>query len=68
MKNIKLLFAVVPCILLGVSCSSTNLKGDLPIPFTNPASNLQGSIVVEPMPDFKAGVGVEVIPRPAPKS
>jgi|TARA_R100001163_G_scaffold23238_1_gene19553 hypothetical protein len=54
------------CILFGVSCSSTDLSGNVPIPFTNPASNLEGTIKVQPMP-FKAGVGLEMIPRPAPK-
>jgi len=67
MKQVIALLAAASCILFGVSCSSTDLSGNVPIPFTNPASNLEGTIKVQPMP-FKAGVGLEMIPRPAPKS
>jgi len=67
MKQVTALLAAASCILFGVSCSSTDLSGNVPIPFTNPASNLEGTIKVQPMP-FKAGVGLEMIPRPAPKS
>tara|TARA_R100000734_G_C3248842_1_gene51067 strand:- start:169 stop:372 length:204 start_codon:yes stop_codon:yes gene_type:complete len=67
MKHIAIIAAAVSCILFGASCSSTDLSGNVPIPFTNPASNLEGTIKVQPMP-FKAGLGLEMIPRPAPKS
>jgi|TARA_R100000322_G_scaffold50325_1_gene31512 hypothetical protein len=67
MKRVITLLAAALCILFGASCSSTDLSGNVPIPFTNPASNLEGTIKVQPMP-FKAGLGLEMIPRPAPKS
>tara|TARA_R100000734_G_scaffold5353_3_gene4645 strand:+ start:486 stop:689 length:204 start_codon:yes stop_codon:yes gene_type:complete len=66
MKRLAIIIATASCIMFGASCSSTDLSGNVPIPFTNPASNLEGTIKVQPMP-FKAGVGLEMIPRPAPK-
>jgi len=65
MKNIIALLAAASCILFGVSCSSTDLSGSLPIPFTNPATNVEANVEVRPMPP-KICLGLDVIPRPAP--
>tara|TARA_B100001287_G_C22683436_1_gene531855 strand:- start:1842 stop:2045 length:204 start_codon:yes stop_codon:yes gene_type:complete len=67
MKRLITLVAAASCILFGASCSSTNLSGNLPVPFTNPAQNIEGTIKVQPMP-FEASAGLKMIPRPAPKS
>ncbi len=50
--------------LVGVSsCSSTNLGGSLPIPFTSPESDVQLDVTVRPLPP-KFCVGLDIIPRP----
>ena len=66
MKRSVVMLVAASCIVFGVSCSSTDLSGSLPIPFTNPASNIKANVEVRPMPP-KVCIGLDVIPRPEPK-
>ena len=63
MKRVIELLAVSACILFSVSCASTGLKGSLPIPFTDPAEDVQAVVTVRPLPP-KVCIGLDVIPRP----
>jgi hypothetical protein len=50
-------------VLFGVtSCSSTNLGGSLPIPFTDPETNVRLDVNVRPLPP-KLCVGLDIVPR-----
>ncbi len=66
MKAIIVSIAAASCVVLGASCSSSGVQGSLPIPFTNPPTNVTGEINVTPLPP-KLCVGLDVIPRPAPE-
>lgn len=60
----NLIIGAAVAALIGVSsCSSTNLGGSLPIPFTNPATDVKLEVTLRPMPP-KFCVGLDVIPRP----
>jgi len=62
------LIVIAVAALVGVaSCSSTKLGGSLPIPFTNPKTNVSLDVNVRPLPP-KLCVELDVIPRPASDS
>jgi hypothetical protein len=63
MKRVIELSAVAACILFSVSCASTGLTGSLPIPFTDPAEDVQAVVSVRPIPP-KVCIGLDIIDRP----
>ena len=66
MKTTIVRLMAVSCVVFGVSCSTTGVQGSLPIPFTNPPTNVTGEIEITPLPP-KVCVGLDIVPRPAPE-
>lgn len=60
------LFAIgAGCALLVASCSSMDLGGSVPIPFTNPPTNARLDLDVRPLPP-RFCIGLDLIPREEP--
>jgi len=61
MKNITILLAAAACILFGVSCSTTDLGGSVPLPFTSPPVAAALELEFRPLPP-KFCVGLDIEP------
>ena len=59
--KLNLLLAGVACILFGVSCSTADLGGELPLPFTDPSTSAKLYLELRPMPP-KFCIGLDLIP------
>ncbi len=53
--------ASASCILFGVSCSTADLGGELPLPFTDPSTSAKLDLELRPMPP-KFCIGLDLIP------
>lgn len=62
MKKLLVTLITASGILCSVSCSTTGLEGNVPIPFTNPATCVKPHIQVTPFPP-KICFGLDVVPR-----
>ncbi len=57
----NLIAASASCILFGVSCSTADLGGELPLPFTDPSTSAKLDLELRPMPP-KFCIGLDLIP------
>jgi len=53
--------ASASCILFGVSCSTADLGGEVPLPFTDPSTSAKLDLELRPMPP-KFCIGLDLIP------
>lgn len=53
--------ASASCILFGVSCSTADLGGQVPLPFTDPSTSAKLDLELRPMPP-KFCIGLDLIP------
>jgi hypothetical protein len=61
----KLLAVIGTVPLLGTSCSTMDLGGSVPIPFTNPPTNARLDLDVRPLPP-RFCIGLDLVPREEP--
>lgn len=59
--KLNLLMAGAACILFGVSCSTADLGGQVPLPFTSPSTSAKLDLELRPMPP-KFCIGLDLIP------
>jgi len=60
------LFALgVGCAFLGTSCSTTDLGGSVPLPFTDPSTDAKLELELRPLPP-RFCIGLDLIPRKEP--
>ncbi len=59
--KLNLIAASASCILFGVSCSTADLGGELPLPFTDPSTSAKLDLEFRPMPP-KFCIGLDLIP------
>ena len=57
----NLIAASASCILFGVSCSTADLGGEVPLPFTDPSTSAKLDLELRPMPP-KFCIGLDLIP------
>lgn len=57
----NLIAASASCILFGVSCSTADLGGQVPLPFTSPSTSAKLDLELRPMPP-KFCIGLDLIP------
>ena len=61
----KLLAVIGAVPLLGTSCSTMDLGGSLPVPFTNPATDVTLELDFRPLPP-RFCIGLDLVPREEP--
>ena len=57
----KIFAASTPCVLFGVSCSTADLGGAVPLPFTEPATSAKLDLELRPLPP-KFCIGLDLVP------
>jgi len=57
----NLIAASASCILFGVSCSTADLGGQVPLPFTSPSTSAKLDLELRPMPP-KFCIGLDLVP------
>jgi len=59
--KLHLIAATIATALFGVACSTTDLGGSLPLPFTEPATSAKLELELRPLPP-KFCIGLELVP------
>ena len=57
----NLIAASASCVLFGVSCSTADLGGQVPLPFTSPSTSAKLDLELRPMPP-KFCIGLDLVP------
>jgi len=52
---------IVACALFGVACSTSDLGGQVPLPFTSPATSAKLDLELRPLPP-KFCIGLDLVP------
>ena len=58
----NLIVASAACVLFGASCSTMDLGGSVPLPFTTPATNAKLDLDLRPIPP-RFCIGLDIVPR-----
>ncbi len=59
--KLHIIAASAACILFGASCSTSDLGGSVPLPFTQPATSAQLELELRPLPP-RFCIGLDLVP------
>ena len=59
--KLHIIAASAACILFGASCSTTDLGGSVPLPFTEPATSAVLDLELRPLPP-RFCIGLDLVP------